>query len=121
MIKNDKTQLEDISSFRRTGARKTCMPKLLRTSDDNTRIETSTGQSIPADACERIWALVCKTKRMGVTRERDDLEPFERNDIGQFRLWRAFANGSIEVGCEIVAFDEIARIAKRMNFEPYKD
>lgn len=79
-------------------------------------IETSHGAEVPADVAAGLWemALRCAANNMEM---RGDLLPTSRRDIGGYTLDHISHNGDARIGCHLIPFAEMQRIAPLLGLE----
>lgn len=84
---------------------------MLRLSGD--MIETSWGASVPASVAETLWRLV-NAARAGM-----DTSRANGMRVGHFTLTNVHADGGITVGCHVIAYAELQRMALACNLARY--
>jgi hypothetical protein len=80
---------------------------LLREKDG--RVETSLGARVPVDEAKDLYRMVCAVRRSGQDRR------FSGQKIGIYDVDHIEADGTLHAGCHTIAFEEIKRMAGRLN------
>ena len=73
-------------------------------------IETSWGADIPVEDAKRLWPIIQRQRREGLTHDFGG-----RFKVGHYRLQTIRSDGSIVVGCHDIAYTEIERIAVQLG------
>jgi hypothetical protein len=83
----------------------------LRLSQDGTEIETTRGARVPVSCATYLWryATLCKRKN-------EAFIPDEVAQIGVYKLTGINSDGSLDIGCHHIPFDELELMAKKLNF-----
>ena len=84
-------------------------PTMLRIKDQE--IETSHGATIPLSHTPRLWKLIRHVMQSGT--------PYQRNGhtehAGHYPIDRIEPDGTLTIGCHVITFDEIQRIANQLG------
>lgn len=87
----------------------------LRLSLDHKEIETTRGASVPVDVAPALWAIATKY------RARQASTHFRDMRVGVYRLDSVDSDGALNIGCHHIPFDELALMAKQLNFKEYSN
>lgn len=82
----------------------------LRLSLDHKEIETTRGARVPVDVAPALWAIATKY------RARQASTHFRDMRVGVYRLDSVDSDGALNIGCHHIPFDELALMAKQLNF-----
>ena len=90
-------------------------PVMVRLSSDRQTIETSEGEKIAISnvPVDLLWSLACECRQQ----QRPLIWRIvsERPSIGRWSVQMVCADGSVQVGCHSVSFEEIARLVVALN------
>lgn len=87
------------------------VPAALRLSKDRTAVETSRGASIPVTHAKRLWNYICDVR----ANPKKEMDYGDGMRLGNYRLTKIEADGSIVVGCHNIAYSEIEGIAHELG------
>lgn len=101
----------DVDAWKR-GTRSQCphTSKIhLRVNGEN--IETSWGANVPLAVAPGLWTAVetCRTTKSVYL-------PITAFEVGHYRLTKIHENGNIAIGCHLIHYDELRRIAVQLNY-----
>lgn len=101
----------DVDAWKR-GTRSQCphTKKIhLRVNGEN--IETSWGANVPLAVAPGLWTAVetCRTTKSVYL-------PIETFAVGHYRLTKIHENGNVAIGCHLIHYDELRRIAIQLNY-----
>jgi hypothetical protein len=74
-------------------------------------IQTSKHAVIPVSATPMLWDMVTTCRK-----EKQSYIPKEKLSVGNYSLTQIDASGNIKVNCHLIAFDQLKRIAKLLNY-----
>ena len=100
----------DVSYFRFTLADGSAA---LRLSRDGANIETSQGAFVPVSVAPFVWRASLQCRANNAAHVFADDAP----RLGHFTMSRIECDGSIVVGCHVIGFDELQRMADALGFE----
>lgn len=82
---------------------------LLRVHND--LVETSRGAEVPVEHAKRLWPIIEKVRARG--------EAYQRNGhsehVGQFVVDRIEPTGDMQIGCHLIKFDQVQKIARELQ------
>lgn len=72
-------------------------------------IQTSWGASVPLTVAPFLWSMIVKAIETKT-------ESNHNIEVGNYTLEKVFSDGSIKVGCHVIAYSELEGIAKQLNY-----
>jgi enoyl-CoA hydratase/carnithine racemase len=85
-------------------------------------IETSRGASVPVSVAPGLWQAACNCRRKGEALQSVSTERGSGfASVGDFTLREIRADGGLVVGCHVLEFSELARIAPTFGLPEYKE
>ena len=90
----------------------------LRLTKGGRRIETSWGAQVPLSYAQIIWELVKTCRELSKPMDKVEVTPKAGETERFYQVDRIDADGAVHAGCHHIAWPQIERLAKRLNWLP---
>jgi hypothetical protein len=89
----------------------------LRLRRDQARVETSQGAQVPIAYVRAIWKLITNCRNIGKPMSQVEVDATGQKDLERFyKVDRIDVDGSLHIGCHHILWEQIERLARRLNW-----